>query len=71
MLLYPEDETNLSLALYVYCVVDVGAITLYEYVVVEDVYNGIEIGRKMIENLGYNLHYKPVRPKDLQRKFYF
>ena len=45
--------------------------TSNEYVVVEDVYNGIEIGRKMIENLGYNLHYKPVRPKDLQRKFYF
>ena len=29
-----------------------------EYVVVEDVFNGIEMGRKMIENLGYTLHYK-------------
>ena len=29
-----------------------------EYVVVEDVFNGIEMGIKMIEKLGYNLHYK-------------
>lgn len=32
--------------------------TKNEYVVVEDVYNGIEMGRKMIEELGYKLHYK-------------
>jgi tripeptide aminopeptidase len=32
--------------------------TKNEYVVVEDVYNGIEMGRKMIESLGYNLHVK-------------
>jgi len=29
-----------------------------EYVVIEDVYNGIEMGRKMIDKLGYNLHFK-------------
>ena len=29
-----------------------------EYVVVEDVFNGIEMGRKMIELLGNKLHYK-------------
>lgn len=32
--------------------------TRNEYVVVEDVYNGIEMGRKMINELGYILHYK-------------
>lgn len=32
--------------------------TSNEYVVVEDVFNGIEMGRKMIEKLGYRLHYK-------------
>jgi tripeptide aminopeptidase len=32
--------------------------TANEYVVVEDVFNGIDMGRKMIENLGYHLHYK-------------
>jgi len=30
--------------------------TRYEYVVVEDVYNGIETGKKMIEKLGCQLH---------------
>jgi tripeptide aminopeptidase len=29
-----------------------------EYVVIEDVENGIKIGKKMIEELGYKLHYK-------------
>jgi di/tripeptidase len=29
-----------------------------EYVVVEDVYNGINMGKKMIEELGHKLHYK-------------
>jgi len=32
--------------------------TKNEYVVVEDVFNGIEMGRKMIESLGCKLHYK-------------
>lgn len=31
-----------------------------EYVVVEDVFNGIEMGRKMIEQLGYKKHQKEV-----------
>ncbi len=29
-----------------------------EYVVIDDVFNGIEIGKKMIKSLGYRLHYK-------------
>ena len=32
--------------------------TKYEYVVVEDVFNGINMGKKMIEDLGCNLYYK-------------
>ena len=32
--------------------------TKHEYVVVEDVFNGIEMGKKMIENLGNKLHFK-------------
>ena len=32
--------------------------TKNEYVVVEDVFNGIDMGRKMIEDLGNKLHYK-------------
>ena len=36
--------------------------TKEEYVVVEDVFNGIEMGRKMIENLGYQLYYKKSMP---------
>lgn len=39
-----------------------------EYVVVEDVFNGIEIGRKMIEKLGYNLHYKKADPNERRWK---
>ena len=35
-----------------------------EYVVVEDVFNGINMGRKMIENLGYKLHYKKSQSLD-------
>ena len=34
-----------------------------EYVVIEDVFNGIEMGRKMINELGYKLHYKKSVPK--------
>ena len=28
----------------------------------DDVYNGIEMGRKMIEQLGYKLHFKKAAP---------
>jgi tripeptide aminopeptidase len=39
-----------------------------EYVVVEDVFNGIEMGRKMINSLGYKLHYmKSVSQTPLHR----
>jgi len=31
-----------------------------EYVVIEDVFKGIEMGRQMIEKLGNKLHYKEV-----------
>jgi hypothetical protein len=31
-----------------------------EYVVVEDVFNGIKMGKKMIEKLGNRLHYKAL-----------
>jgi di/tripeptidase len=41
--------------------------TRNEYVVIEDVYNGIEIGKKMIELLGYNLHYK--EKKDTSKNY--
>lgn len=34
--------------------------TKNEYVVVEDVMNGIDMGRKMIEKLGHKLHYKQL-----------
>jgi len=34
--------------------------TKNEYVVIEDVFGGIEMGRKMIENLGYKKHHKEV-----------
>lgn len=38
--------------------------TKNEYVVIEDVFNGIEMGREMINRLGYRLHYKEKgRPK--------
>lgn len=30
----------------------------HEYVIVDDVYNGIDMGKKMIEKLGYQRHYK-------------
>lgn len=32
--------------------------TKHEYVIPEDVFNGIKMGREIIENLGYTLHYK-------------
>jgi len=39
--------------------------TKNEYVVVEDVFNGINIGKKMIEKLGYKLHYKESKKYNL------
>jgi di/tripeptidase len=44
--------------------------TQEEYVVVEDVENGIEMGRKMIKDLGHKLHYKKMVSRDSQRRFY-
>jgi acetylornithine deacetylase/succinyl-diaminopimelate desuccinylase-like protein len=41
--------------------------TKYEYVVIEDVFNGIDMGKKMIEELGYKLHYK----KSVSNKFIY
>jgi putative aminopeptidase FrvX len=35
--------------------------TANEYVVVEDVMNGIKMGKQIIESLGYNLHYKEAK----------
>jgi putative aminopeptidase FrvX len=35
--------------------------TKNEYVVVEDVFNGIDMGRKMISSLGYKLHFKEAQ----------
>lgn len=35
--------------------------TKNEYVVVEDVFSGIDMGRKMIQELGYKIHYKQAR----------
>lgn len=46
--------------------------TANEYVVVEDVFNGIEMGRKMIEKLGYRLHYKKSQIKNpLDNRLFF
>lgn len=33
-----------------------------EYVIIEDVFNGMEMGKKMIEELGYKLHFKKSVP---------
>lgn len=44
---YEIECTNISIGYYKYH-------TKNEYVVVEDVFNGIDIGRKMIKDLGYN-----------------
>ena len=40
-----------------------------EYVVIEDVFNGIEMGKKMIEELGYKLHFKKSVPKGFFHPF--
>jgi di/tripeptidase len=41
--------------------------TKNEYVVVEDVFNGIEMGRKMIQSLGYKLHFKKAQELNYSR----
>jgi putative aminopeptidase FrvX len=43
--------------------------TKNEYVVIEDVFNGIEMGRKMISELGYNLHFKKSVPYDAMQRY--
>lgn len=43
--------------------------TRNEYVVVEDVFNGINMGRKMIEDLGYKLHFKEPKQDRFSRFF--
>lgn len=43
--------------------------TKNEYVVVEDVYNGIEMGRKMIEDLGYKLHFKKAKEYNVNNNY--
>ena len=43
--------------------------TKNEYVVIEDVFNGIEMGRKMIKELGYNLHFKKSVPYDPMQRY--
>ena len=45
--------------------------TKHEYVVVEDVINGIEMGRKMIEKLGHKLHYKQLVEHGWRRQSVF
>lgn len=40
-----------------------------EYVVIEDVFNGIDMGRKMIQNLGNRLHYKQKVERPSYRYF--
>lgn len=44
--------------------------TSNEYVVVEDVFNGIEMGRKMIEDLGYTLHFKEAKKYEHRKNNY-
>jgi tripeptide aminopeptidase len=52
---YGIQSINFSIGYYNYH-------TANEYVVVEDVMNGIEIGKKMIELMGFNLYKKKVEP---------
>jgi len=53
---YGIQSINFSIGYYNYH-------TKNEYVVVEDVMNGIEMGRKMIESLGYNRFKKSEEPE--------
>lgn len=41
-----------------------------EYVIIEDVYNGIEMGKKMIEDLGYKLYYKKSEKQEFRNYLY-
>ena len=45
--------------------------TKHEYVVVEDVMNGIEMGKKMIDKLGHKLHYKEMVEHGWKSKWVF
>lgn len=45
--------------------------TKHEYVVIEDVFNGIEMGKKMIESLGYTLHHHVSKPPQQSYRFMF
>ena len=42
--------------------------TANEYVVVEDVFNGIQMGKKMIEELGCKLHFKKAKEYNFNNK---
>ena len=45
--------------------------TKHEYVVVEDVFNGIDMGKKMIESLGNKLHHKKASQYDWRTRSVF
>jgi di/tripeptidase len=45
--------------------------TSHEYVVVEDVINGIDMGKKMIDKLGHKLHYKEMVEHGWKSKWVF
>lgn len=45
--------------------------TKHEYVVIDDVFNGIEMGKKMIEDLGYKLHFKKSEQSRFNNQFFF
>jgi putative aminopeptidase FrvX len=45
--------------------------TKHEYVVVEDVFNGIDMGKKMIESLGNKLHHKKASQYDWRTRNVF
>jgi di/tripeptidase len=45
--------------------------TKHEYVVIEDVFNGIDMGKKMIDNLGNKLHYKKSKQYDWRTRSVF
>ena len=45
--------------------------TSHEYVVIEDVINGIDMGKKMIDKLGHKLHYKEMVEHGWKSKWVF
>jgi putative aminopeptidase FrvX len=55
---------NLSIGYYQYH-------TSHEYVVIEDVINGIDMGKKMIDKLGHKLHYKEMVEHGWKSKWVF